>query len=240
MAAVKAESPSAKINRTARQQLDGHWRKAAAAGLLLISLELLAGMVSSRFTLNGSDSAYYMGFLVALILELFLGVVADGALLHFLKLARGTEPAPEDFLVPFRIQPDRYFIIGLIKLGGELLIYAPVVAGLFMVSDNPRPWLIIMGIWSIIGTALCILFRISIALAPFFLLEKEDTGAIEALKQSLKLMYGRKKRLLACVLPFIGYGILALCSLGIALIWIIPYYLMVLAEFYRDTIGELQ
>ena len=52
-------------------------------------------------------------------------------------------------------------------------------------------------------------------------------------------MHGNRLRLLYILLSFIGYGLLVLCSFGIASLWVVPYQTETLVIFYLDCTDEL-
>lgn len=52
-------------------------------------------------------------------------------------------------------------------------------------------------------------------------------------------MHGNRLRLLYILLSFIGYGLLVLCSFGIASLWVVPYQAETLVIFYLDCTDEL-
>ena len=54
-----------------------------------------------------------------------------------------------------------------------------------------------------------------------------------------KFMRGRRRKLLYILFSFLGWGALAICSFGIAALWISPYMTQTLLTFYLDGTGEL-
>jgi uncharacterized membrane protein len=60
-------------------------------------------------------------------------------------------------------------------------------------------------------------------------------GANEAIAESKRLMNGNKWRLFCLCFSFIGWELLAVIfTLGIGMLWVVPYEEAAIAAFYRD------
>lgn len=75
------------------------------------------------------------------------------------------------------------------------------------------------------------------AMAPYILAENPTISITEALDQSQEMMKGHKMDLFILGLSFIGWFLLGVITLGIALIWVIPYFNAAQAEFYLEVSG---
>ena len=62
--------------------------------------------------------------------------------------------------------------------------------------------------------------------------------ANEAITASRKLMDGHKWELFVLSLTFIGWQLLCALTLGIGLLWLVPYQNAALAAFYREISGK--
>jgi uncharacterized membrane protein len=71
----------------------------------------------------------------------------------------------------------------------------------------------------------------------YILTEDKNIGVNEAIKKSRAIMKGNKWKLFLLMLRFIGWGILCIFTLGIGLLWLIPYMNTASARFY-DSIKE--
>ncbi len=86
---------------------------------------------------------------------------------------------------------------------------------------------------------------VSIILAAFFglanylLLDYPEMGAIQAMKESLKLMKGNKGRYVHLYLSFLPLTIICIFTCYIGILWLLPYMQTTLAFFYMDITGEL-
>lgn len=78
------------------------------------------------------------------------------------------------------------------------------------------------------------IFDLALALTPYIIIEHEHLSTIEAMSLSIKMMKGNKWRYFVIQLSFIGWAILAIFTLGIGYLWLIPYVSLTQANFYRD------
>ena len=62
---------------------------------------------------------------------------------------------------------------------------------------------------------------------------------IQALKESVRIMRGKKGKLFYLQLSFIGIYLLGAIACGIGLLWVIPYMQVTMANFYRKITGEV-
>ncbi|MED5053726.1 DUF975 family protein [Anoxybacillus rupiensis] len=99
---------------------------------------------------------------------------------------------------------------------------------------------ILFGVFVLLWSLLLIIPGIIKSLAysqTFFLLKDHpEYGALQAITESRKRMKGYKGKLFLLYLSFIGWGILSIFTLGIGLLWLIPYVYASLAAFYEEFI----
>ena len=75
-------------------------------------------------------------------------------------------------------------------------------------------------------------------MTPFILKDYPELSANQAINLSMKMMEGRKFDLFYLYLSFIGWGILALFTLGIGYLWLMPYMYTSTAAFYQNVKEE--
>ncbi|CAM4067816.1 membrane protein [Bacillus manliponensis] len=85
-------------------------------------------------------------------------------------------------------------------------------------------------ILSIIGI---IVMYFSYALTFHVMIDYPEYGVLEAMKESKRLMKGRKMDLFMLWISFIGWWLLAIVTLGIGLLWVSPYMMTTTAVFYN-------
>lgn len=75
-------------------------------------------------------------------------------------------------------------------------------------------------------------------LSFYILVDRPQLGAVECMKESLRLTKGRRKELFFLWLSYAGYYILGLMSAGIGFLWIMPNIQCALYYFYWDLRAE--
>ena len=89
-------------------------------------------------------------------------------------------------------------------------------------------------LWSLLFIIPGIIASYSYAMTPFVIAENPGMSASDAITESKTLMRGNKWKLFCLELSFLGLYILSAFTLGIALIWVIPYHQAAYAAFYRE------
>lgn len=92
-------------------------------------------------------------------------------------------------------------------------------------------------LWMLLLIIPGIIAAISYSQTFFILADDETIGARDAIKKSKKIMYGYKWKYFRLRLRFIGWAILSILTLGIGLLWLIPYMKVSTAKFYDDIKG---
>ena len=93
---------------------------------------------------------------------------------------------------------------------------------------------IFTALWSLLFIIPGIIAAYSYAMTPFVMAEKPGMSASDAITESKTLMRGNKWKLFCLEFSFIGWYILSAFTLGIALIWVVPYHQAAYAAFYRE------
>jgi uncharacterized membrane protein len=101
---------------------------------------------------------------------------------------------------------------------------------------------LLVGIYTILWTLLLIIPGIiksySYAMSYFVYRDNKEIGCDAAIEESMRLMEGHKMDLFILDLSFIGWLLLSILTLGIGLLWLIPYVQSAHAHFYEDLIRE--
>lgn len=89
-------------------------------------------------------------------------------------------------------------------------------------------------LWSLLLVIPGVIKYYAYAMTPYILYEKPDMGIRDAITKSRQLMKGHKWQLFLLDLSFIGWMLLSVLTLGIALFYVWPYYQAARAEFYKQ------
>ena len=80
----------------------------------------------------------------------------------------------------------------------------------------------------------------SYALTPYLLKDHPELKFNAAIEESMRLMSGNKMRLFILDLTYIGWFLLCIVTLGIATLWVNPYWCTARAAFYEDLMSDLR
>ena len=72
----------------------------------------------------------------------------------------------------------------------------------------------------------------------FALADKKDLKILDSLRLTVKVTDGFRTNLLVTKLCFIGWGLLCIITLGIALIWVLPYFSQVMTRAWQFMLTE--
>jgi uncharacterized membrane protein len=192
-----------------------------------MATENVALMQSAKESLRGKWGLAIGGFLLYLVVSVFLqlipfagalapliisGPFSLGMAFFTLSISRNTQPKIEQLFQGFE------------HFGTAFLAYliSTVIVLLFTLL------LIIPGI--IVG--------ISYSMTFYIIADNPSIGAMEAIKQSKKMMDGYKLKFFYLGLRFFGLGLLCILTLGIGFFWLIPYMQVTFSKFYDDLKGQ--
>lgn len=104
--------------------------------------------------------------------------------------------------------------------------------------------MILTGIYTFLWTLLLIVPGIiksfSYAMTAFVLRDNPELKFNGAIERSMAMMKGHKFDLFYLYLTFIGWGVLCILTLGIGLLWFVPYMQSASAHFYEDVKAEYE
>lgn len=229
---------AADFREKARISLQGNWGKAVGVGLVAAllgagttavsygsgsgysreveSISDLNGVVPVEFQVTYLAVLSVLGF-IALVFGLIHFVAGGAATLGYVKFnLHLVDKKPASFTDLFS---------EFHRFGAGFLMQLLRVVYIFL-------WtllLFIPGIYAAYGYAM----------APYILMENSDITANEAITKSKELMNGNRWRLFCLEISFIGWAILvAFFTLGIGMLWLVPYMETSFAAFYREIKAE--
>ncbi len=91
-----------------------------------------------------------------------------------------------------------------------------------------------------VGCIVLIILLFSWAMTGFLLLDNPNFTVMQAIHRSRQLMKRSKWRYFILLLSFLGWALLSILSLGLALLWIGPYYTQSRVCFYLDRCGIVE
>ena len=137
-----------------------------------------------------------------------MGPITLGVSGYFLKLIRKEGPIIEDMFKGFRFFV-KTFVLNLLITVFTLL------------------WTLLLIIPGIIAA-----FRYS--MAYYIMMDNPELSAFKALSESKRMMVGNKFQLFLLYFSFLGWFLLGVVTLGLAFLWVNPYFETAKANFYQD------
>ncbi|MDY7010858.1 MAG: DUF975 family protein [Planctomycetota bacterium] len=234
-------TPNAELNLQARETLRGRWGLAIGFCLLLILIQM------------GIQMLPYVGGIAGLILT---GPLQLGAIIFFLTFIRAGRAEIGMLFAGFRNFGSALAAYLLVALFVALWISAPLLGGALIglaigavfggISGNPGEGLAAGALVGLIigyvfGLVLGILAQMSYFQTFYLLADNPSIGAIGAIRTSKDIMRGYKGKLFCLGLRYFCWGLLCILTLGIGLIFLMPYMSVGYARFYDDLqppVGE--
>lgn len=231
---------SRELKGLARESLQGHYSTLIGATVLHFIITSLLELIPQYF-LRGSrtTSAMVMQLVVSMILGILTYLLQIGIVFMVLQMTRGYVFGVGDLFHAFRHHPDRFIIVGVIEVAITLVLELPAI--LFPLSRSlfSVEGILLYLLLFLAGTIIAFILLLGFALCEMLLLDNDDMGAIESIRESFSLMRGNKGRYFYLELSFFGLSFLSMLSLGIGMLWLVPYMITTEVFFYMDVCGEL-
>lgn len=196
--------------------LKGNWAPAIVATIIYLAVTIIVSLLTEIYDPETSS-----------------GAVAGLTLLGWLLLSIfGSMPLGVGYCnsLNLLLLEDNNQVTGnMLKIGyGNILRN---VGGMLLVGVFTFLWTLLLIIPGIIKS-------LAYSMTPFILKDYPELSANQAINLSMKMMEGRKFDLFYLYLSFIGWGILALFTLGIGYLWLMPYMYTSMASFYQNVKNE--
>ena len=222
------------LKEQSRGALEGRWGESVAYPAVLIALHMIAAAVLAAVMKSAGVAEVISGAGIAFIMQVLISLFIWGADFHFLQILRGEETSFSSLLAVFRMQPDRFVLFGIIRGVVQILPIVPQLIALGQIRRHPMT-AVILAVTGAACLVAALIFLLTYAMAGFVLLDLSGEIPLhEAMRMSRLMMRGRKGKLFFICASFIGWILLAVITLGLGLLWIIPYVLTTLCSFYES------
>lgn len=196
--------------------LKGNWASVIVATIIYFVITIIVSLMSELYDPETSAGAVAgVAILGWLVLSLFASIPLGVGYYNSLNL--------------LLVEGDNQVTNNMFKIGyGNLLRN---VGGMLLVGVFTFLWTLLLIIPGIIKS-------LAYSMTPFILKDYPELSANQAINLSMKMMEGRKFDLFYLYLSFIGWGILAIFTLGIGYLWLMPYMYTSTAAFYQNVKEE--
>lgn len=240
------------LKSMSRAQLTGHYGIYIGTFLLyffisIVVSAILTSVAGSSIVLISANGqiitenipAYLIYTTINLLVNLLLSILIVGFNKMYLDGSRGYEIKFEDLFYGFRHHPDRILVAQLIIQLITVICMLPLDLVSTHIDIWPMEYMLIALIAGLIGELIIVFVSILFFPAMYLLADYDDIGAMQALKESVKLMKGKKGKCLYMSFSFFGWIILSIFSCYIGYLWIFPYMMMTETNFYRAVMEEI-
>lgn len=212
-------TPNATLTADARGALQGNWGMAVTFGFLYMFLlqfcQLPLQFVQFIDILfpEYSMSSFSIGIVLVLVFVIYalVGVFQLGQCRFYLDLIRGEK-------------------LEIVRLFYGFKYFRRAAVTYMLMMFYIMLWYCLLIIPGIIAT-------FSYAMTFYVLADNPEMTAREALRRSKKIMAGNRFKLFCLGWRFVGWGMLALLTCYIGMLWLMPYIGTSFAAFYEDVRG---
>ena len=192
------------LKNWAKEKIKGHIWELLIP--IVIASFLTSFTIGGQYSFEDGELSYRAGFPIGI----FLYFVTVGLTYFMVKFINNKEHNLKD-LFYFAKDYVRTFLTGLLQ---SIFIF----------------------LWALLLIVPGIIKAIAYSLVPFILADEKykDLGYMDVLKKSEELMKGHKADYFVLQLSFIGWHLLAILTLGILEIWVIPYETTATYKFLDD------
>lgn len=223
------------LKRIARENLTGHYKIPMGAFVLAGLITFVIELPFSMFLQNEhSTELQAVIYVIVEILVSLLGVVLSAGVMEIhLNMARHREYRLSQTFGLVKARPDRYLIAGFLLMLILFVTMIPGVAGTAYAFFHPTTWWVILAITlAMFSVAAAIAMSLKLSLVYYIMLDEETLSPWQALAESMRLMTGNTWRLFWLYFSFLGYLLLGVITLGIGMLWVVPYQSQTMTQFY--------
>lgn len=233
---------SSELKALAREAMLGQWGLLVKGAVLYYLCTLILEAITEQISIAGPAILQTgVNLLVQIIVSLLLSLGGVGFLYMAMNLVRKKPCSIKDMFYAFTRQSDRFIIVAFIQTVIQTLCQLPASLCTVRLYQNPGniAYALQVILLLLIGLVVSIALLLSLSLSQVLLLDDEGLGAIDSLRESIRLMKGNKGRLFYIDISFVGLCILAVFTLFIGMLWVYPYMIVTEVFFYMDVTGEL-
>lgn len=235
--------PPSDIRKDARIALSGNWKK----GVCIILVNFLISFVISLIIRNSFNDNYsILSTLIDIAYTIISTPLAFGLVISFIKLKRGEAVKPYDFIVDGFSNFCRAWGIALQTLLKMLLpiICLILVFLLFIFSivfgSMFENYLFALVVTFLLVTTL--IYSISrgllYTLSQYIAYDNPEQSSKDCVLKSEMLMKGNRGNYFLLLLSFMGWSFLSVFTLGIGMLWLMPYISVSEICFYEKVLEK--
>lgn len=233
---------SSNLKAKARRSLMGRYNILVSAYLLTILIPNIVSMIFSMGYVEGNTLSLVIQYAASFIISILSSILSIGMLYIVLNVIRKKTLGLGQIFYGFKHHADKFIIISIIFIlptfPGQVCtseLFSSIYAGIDLSSTSSLSENIASALNSnlsftyltllVYGIGLLITLYLMINYIFIFqvLLDQPQLSVPEAFRQCKALTQGNRGLIFYMMLSFLGWILLNLCSVGIAMLWIMPY-----------------
>lgn len=232
--------PPSEIRKEARESLTGKWGKAVRIILAYLLISFVIGFIEGLAE-EGSTLASLLG-LASFIISV---PMTFGLIISFIKLKREEEVSAFGFLKDGFSRFGKSWgiwahtllklLLPIICLVFVIILMVVLVGvNIFTGEASLSTGLIVLFVVLYLATLIYVVSRSFLYVLAYYIgYDEPDLSSKECVKKSEELMNGNRGNYFLLQLSFIGWAILAVLTLGIGMLWLMPYISVAEVCFYE-------
>ena len=227
--------PPSELRKEARENLKGRWGKAICILLANMLISFALGFVEGFFEENE-----LLTTLISLAVLLISTPLSFGLVIAFIKFKRGEDISAFGFIKEGLSRFGKAwgiawhtFVRMLLPIVCLILIATILAVSIAFGVGNGNYTFAIIIVAVYIATLIYAVSRgLLYTLAHLVAYDNPDASSRDCVLKSAELMKGNRGNYLLLILSFIGWAILSIFSLGIGMLWLLPYVTIAEVCFY--------
>ena len=195
-----------RIQEFAWEAMSGHWFYGAM--ILILFLAIAMGISTPQFFMEEDSVLYYAWEVVC---TPFTWVLWIGFVACFLNMALKTKPSYARLFLGYR----------------SIEYFLKIVVTEFLQC-------VMLLLWFLLLIVPGIMKSYSYTMTEFVLIEHPEYAPLQAITASKKMMYGHRWEFFCLQARFWAWYLLCPVTLGIAALWVYPYYMTAKSKFYLE------
>lgn len=208
--------------------------------LAFVSIQMIifaVTMIVSLVIPEGNLWGEVLSFILTLVIDLIAAVFSLGLIRFTLNICRNQPYKVGDIYYGFTSHPDKAIIAQFLLFLMDLVCLLPAMLFfiLYYIAQTSYFLLVIASLLLVIGGTVAVILHLSFDFVFYTMVDYPDAGIMELFRYCLNVMRGHRVKLFYLYASFLPLYVLAILSMGIGLLFVIPYKNVAVAQFYLDT-----
>ena len=227
------------FKKDAREKLKGNYIEIVSAMILIYAIVIMI------ITISNILEDTWLTYIITLLLS---GFLALGLVTMVSKISRGEETNLDDlfskinmFFKVVGLTMICLFVVGIFAIFLGVALYGLYVSsGLWGICND---WTVtgLMCLGIILSVALLVFtayVTLSLSQVFFILNDNPKMNVTAIIRKSYNIMDGHKLEFFILLISFTGWILLGILTLGILYLWLFPYMLVTMANFYNELVPK--